>query len=108
MTPQITTDLPKSTPSGRALNYVSRQQWPTRTDSLVGAQHAVPVLSRHSVPLLPECLNRFSFSALFLKDARRFAAIESAQPARAASVSASTSTPRAISSGDAYSSGRWL
>jgi hypothetical protein len=30
------------------------------------------------------------------------------QPARAASVSASTSTPRAISSGDAYSSGRWL
>jgi len=30
------------------------------------------------------------------------------QPASAASVSASTSTPRAISSGDAYSSGRWL
>jgi hypothetical protein len=30
------------------------------------------------------------------------------QAARDASVSASTSTPRAMSSGDAYSSGRWL
>jgi hypothetical protein len=50
------------------------------TESVVGAQHAVPVLFGHSVPLLPGRLNHSAFSRLFFLAAlaRRSAAIESA------------------------------
>ena len=95
-----------------------------RTNSLVVAQHAalflprhaVPVLSAHrstvlpghAAPLLRGRRNHFASSGLFLTDAGLSVGVELPQPASEASASASTSAPRAISSGEVYSSGRWL
>jgi hypothetical protein len=78
--------------------------------SLVGARFIVPVLPGRAVPLVPKCNDQRALSCLSLLPALALlsARLESAQPASAAKVSASTSTPRAMSSGEAYSSGRWL
>jgi len=78
--------------------------------SLVGARFIVPVLPGRAVPVVPRCTDQraLSFLSLLLTLALLSARLESAQPASAAKVSASTSTPRAMSSGEAYSSGRWL
>jgi hypothetical protein len=78
--------------------------------SLVGARFIVPILPRRVVSVIPGCIDQRALSCLSLLPALAFlnASLESAQSARAAKVSASTSTPRAMSSGEAYSSGRWL
>jgi hypothetical protein len=88
------------------------------SESLVGARHAVPVLSERvsavppgrSAPPPPGPLNRSVFSRLFFPVAlaQLSTGRELSQLASEASASASTNAPRAISSGEANSSGRWL
>jgi hypothetical protein len=78
-------------------------------ESVVGARFIVPASPRRGASVV---LKRAHEDVFFDSQELAFALlsvrVKALQLASEASVSASTSVPRAISWGDAYSSGRWL